>query len=429
MNSIFTVIRFTYRNKVRSRAFLISSLLLAVVITVAVNLPYIVSRLSLQQPVKIGIVQTQSEIPSLVQKYFSLQSHPSVSVVIFATQGSQSADQAMLENAVTNKKIVGYLDLQTVPNSAFPTVTYKTSQSAISKSMVSTELQAAFQSAKTQVVVTALGLTPQQLKALYDPVAIHMEHISASGTASKNQTQAMAVMASVLVYALLMLLFMSVMISGTMIANEVTAEKSSRVMEILISSVSPLKQMFGKIIGVGLVVLSQIAAFIAVALLNANLPQNVQYLQQYHLTLRDIPVSLLVYFLLFYIIGYFLYATLFAAIGSLVSRTEDLGQAVMPVTFLLLGGFYIALYGIQAPTSPLIVGMSFFPFYTPLLMFLRLGLSQPPVWQVMLSMAILLGSVYLMTWLAAKIYRTGVLMYGKRPSWRELRKAMKAMKI
>lgn len=429
MNSIFTVIRFTYRNKVRSRAFLISSLLLALVITVAVNLPYIVSRLSLQQPVKIGIVQTQSQIPGLVQKYFSLQGHPSVSVVIFPTQGSPSADQTMLENAVTNKKIVGYLDLQTVSNSAFPSVTYKTSQSAISKSMVSTDLQAALQSVKTQVVVTALGLTPQQLKALYDPVTIHTEHISASGTASKNQTQAMAVMASVLVYALLMLLFMSVMISGTMIANEVTAEKSSRVMEILISSVSPLKQMFGKIIGVGLVVLSQISAFIVVALLNANLPQNVQYLQQYHLTLRDIPVSLLVYFLLFYIIGYFLYATLFAAIGSLVSRTEDLGQAVMPVTFLLLGGFYIALYGIQAPTSSLIVGMSFFPFYTPLLMFLRLGLSQPPVWQVMLSMAILLGSVYLMTWLAAKIYRTGVLMYGKRPSWRELRKAMRAMKI
>jgi len=429
MNSMYTVIRFTYRNKVRSRAFLISSLLLAVVITIAVNLPYLISRLSLQHPVKIGIVQTPSEIPSLLEKYYSLQSHPSVSVVVLPDQGSQAADQAMLENAVAKKQIQGYLDLQAVPNSVFPNVIYKTSQTAMSKSIVSTELQVAFQSVKTQVVVKALGLTPQQLKALYDPVSIQTEHISTSGATAKNQTQAMVMMASILVYALLMLLFMSVTISGTMIANEVTAEKSSRVMEILISSVSPLKQMFGKIIGVGLVVLSQILVFIGVALVNANLPQNVQYLQQYHLALRDIPVSLLLYFVVFYIIGYFLYATLFAAIGSLVSRTEDLGQAVMPVTFLLLGGFYIALYGIQAPTSSFIVAMSFFPFFTPLLMFLRVGLSQPPVWQVILSIAILLGSVYVMTWLAAKIYRSGVLMYGKRPAWRELRRAMKAMKV
>ncbi len=430
MNNIGTVIRFTYRNKVKSRPFLISTIILALIISIAINMPYLIAHLSSHAPTRVGIVQSESNIPSLLKKYFRIQKSSNVSVVIFPARQSVAADESMLNKAVASGKIQGYVELNQVKGAAFPQVTYKSKQSIISSQDFASQLQQAFQLIKTQVVVKQIGLSSQQMGELYSPVSIQTVQLSASSTNEKGKTQAMVIMAMVMVYALLFLLFMGVTMTGSMIANEVTAEKSSRVMEILISSVSPLQQMFGKIIGIGLVGLTQIVIFIVIALINVNLPQNTHFLlTQFHLSFRNVPVSLLIYFVFFYIAGYFLFATLFAAIGSLVSRTEDLGQAILPATFLLLAGFYIGVYGLQAPNSPFVVAMSFIPFFTPLIMFLRIGLSDPSVWQVILSIVILLASVYGMTWLSAKIYRTGVLMYGKRPSIRELRRAMRAMKM
>jgi len=112
-----------------------------------------------------------------------------------------------------------------------------------------------------------------------------------------------------------------------------------------------------------------------------------------------------------------------------VSRTEDVGQAIMPVTLLIVAGFMIAVYGLQDPNAPFVVAMSFVPFFTPLIMFLRLGMSNPAVWEVWLSIALTFAAVYLLGWLTAKIYRVGVLMYGKRPTPKELWRAMKEMNV
>ncbi|MGV2644575.1 ABC transporter permease, partial [Clostridium perfringens] len=127
-----------------------------------------------------------------------------------------------------------------------------------------------------------------------------------------------------------------------------------------------------------------------------------------------------------YILGYFLYAMLYAAIGSIVSRTEDLGHAVMPITMLSLVAFYIAIFSLSAPNSMLMKVSTYIPFISPTTILVRIGLGSIPFWEILLSLAILIVSILVFGWLAAKIYRTGVLMYGKRPTFKELRKAMKA---
>lgn len=233
----------------------------------------------------------------------------------------------------------------------------------------------------------------------------------------------------VVVYVLLILFFTSNMMTGNMIAAEVTSEKSSRIMEILITSVSPLAQMFGKVIGIFLVGIVQIAVFGVVVGANLMLPHNQDILQGYSLSISDINLPVLLYGLVFYILGYFLYAVLYAAIGSIVSRTEDLGQAVMPITMLGLASFYIGLFSITASGSMLIKVTSFIPFTAPTAMLVRIGMGTVPTWQILISLVLLLVSILFFGWLSAKIYRTGVLMYGKRPSIKELRKAMKAYKI
>lgn len=197
----------------------------------------------------------------------------------------------------------------------------------------------------------------------------------------------------VVVYVLLILFFTSNMMTGNMIAAEVTSEKSSRIMEILITSVSPLAQMFGKVIGIFLVGIVQIAVFGVVVGANLMLPHNQDILQGYSLSISDINLPVLLYGLVFYILGYFLYAVLYAAIGSIVSRTEDLGQAVMPITMLGLASFYIGLFSITASGSMLIKVTSFIPFTAPTAMLVRIGMGTVPTWQILISLVLLLVSI------------------------------------
>src|SRR5690606_3308387 len=218
-------------------------------------------------------------------------------------------------------------------------------------------------------------------------------------------------------------------ISGQLIASEVTAEKSSRVMEVLITSVSPLTSMFGKITGMFLIVIIQLVSYIGIALININLPHNAEMLADFNIDLSIIDPMVIVFALLYFLLGFFLFATLYAALGSIVSRTEDLGSAIMPMTFISLAGFYIAIFSISTPDSMLVKICSHIPLFSPFVMLLRVGLTDIATWEVFVSLAILLVTIYLAVVLSAKIYRTGVLMYGKRPSMKELRKAMKAYKI
>ena len=162
------------------------------------------------------------------------------------------------------------------------------------------------------------------------------------------------VMSYALVYVMLFMLYMGVIGFGNMVAMEITSEKSSRVMELLITSVSPLKQMFGKIIGICLLALSQIALLIAVGCNQFKLIRAAaNSFRSCILTWHDLQISLIVYFLIFYFLGFFIYATVFAAVGSLVSRTEDVGQAIMPVTLLIVAAFMIAMFGLNNPNAGL----------------------------------------------------------------------------
>ncbi len=297
---------------------------------------------------------------------------------------------------------------------------------------LSTYLQGALQNVKTAMIAKD-ALTAEQIAALNKPVSLDSLDLSeeakanAGGDTEKERNQ--KIMNYVTVYFLMILFFSSNMMTGNMIAAEVTAEKSSRIMEILITSVKPLNQMFGKIIGIFLVGLVQIAVFGVVVVANLMLPNNVGMLQEFHLSLTDLNISVLLYGLAFYIVGYFLFAVLYAAVGSIVSRTEELGQAVMPITMLGLAAFYIGIFSISSPGTMLIKVTSFIPFTAPTAMLVRIGMGTVPTWQILISLALLVVSIIVFGWLSAKIYRTGVLMYGKRPSFKELRKAMKAYKI
>lgn len=428
-NGFLTVMGFTVRNKFRSKSFIVTSVILALLVIIGSNLPYIISKFQSDEASEIGMVA--GDVAARLEQYYGSQEKAEVIVRQFPDQGSAAANETAMKERISSGEIKGYLELgEPDAASGFPKVAYKSK--ATMDFGFTNKLKSGLQYVKNEDA--AKGLPAATLQKLMAPVVIDNVQISTTdggaGSVGQNgKTAEEVVIATGMVYVLVIVLFMGVMITGQLIATEITAEKSSRVMEVLITSVSPLKQMFGKIVGMLIVGLSQILLIAGVAVINLTLPHNIDTLKNLNIDLGAIDPMLIVFAVIFYLLGYFLYSTLYAAVGSIVSRTEDLGQAVMPLTLFSLAGFYLAIFGLTTPNATYVVISSFIPFFSPFLMFMRIGLTDPAWWEVALSLAILCGTIFGLGWLSAKIYRTGVLMYGKRPTMKELRKAMKAYKV
>ncbi|WP_172256549.1 ABC transporter permease [Saccharibacillus deserti] len=432
MNRLGTVIGFTFKNKVRTKSFLITTLLLALVMTIGIHVPFFIQLFQGDDTAgnKIGIAaQENTEIAQQIEDYVAELPDNDIEFVRM-----EAEDTAALNEQAQTQDLAGYLQIVTAPpaadgSAAFPQVSYISEGGSVPTD-VQAVLQPALESAKTRFI-TEGALSDEQIAQLTTPVllgASSYDETSGTGAAGAEEDK-FNPMNFITVYVLMTLFFFSAMLTGNMIASEVTSEKSSRVMEILITSVSPLTQMFGKVIGVFLVGLLQIAVFGVTIAVNLMLPYNRDVLAGFDLDFSQMPYDVLVYGLIFYVLGYFLYALLYAAVGSIVSRTEDLGQAVTPLTMLSLAAFYIGIFSLNNTDSLLMKISSFVPFTSPTTMIARIGLGEIAFWEIAVSLVLLLASIFFFGWLSAKIYRTGVLMYGKRPSFKELRKAMKAYKI
>lgn len=425
MNSIVTVIKFTYMTRFRMKSFRIMTLILMIVSSLLIHLPAIISKLSSDEPTKIGVIGTSPvDIAGKLTAFYNNQLNADISIVPLPDGGSPAANEAYGKQQIADKKIKGFLEITDAKQGGFPKMIYKSTSNM--EFSLKNKLQTTLHLIKTDIVLQGVGLSDAVKSDLQTPVSLETVQISTSDQAAEGKTESQMAMSYALVYVMLFLLYMGVIGFGNLVATEITAEKSSRVMELLITSVSPLKQMFGKIMGICLLALSQIALLIATAAVNVSLSGSSSMVANLPISWHDLQLSLVVYFLIFYLLGFFIYATIFAAVGSLVSRTEDVGQAIMPITLVIVAAFMIAIFGLNQPNAGFVVTMSFVPFFSPLIMFLRIGMSTPPFWQIAISIAIQLLSIGAMAWLAAKIYRTGVLMYGKRPTLKELRKAMRA---
>ncbi len=237
-----------------------------------------------------------------------------------------------------------------------------------------------------------------------------------SGTAEglKNDTTKSIIPTNVL----LLLLFFVITLYGQKVATSVATEKSSRAMEMLITSAKPVNMLFGKVAACYLTGLIQMSAIIATALLcfNINKPYYTGNFLAFNMFF-DIPPSLIAYILIFFLLGFLLYACLFGAFGSMASKAEQINTITMPISYLIIIVFFIIDTSIQtAVDSPLMVALSYIPFTSPLAMFARISMSAVPWYEIIISIAILIASVIGVGVLSAKIYRVGVLLYGNRPS-------------
>jgi ABC-2 type transport system permease protein len=257
------------------------------------------------------------------------------------------------------------------------------------------------------------GLDPATITELTRPLDLQTVRISATGSRTEEGTAGF-----MLAFGLCFLLYMLILIYGNQVMQGVIDEKSSRVIEVVTAAVRPTELMAGKLVGICLVALTQLGIWIAAAVV-LTLPGLLGALVTLPGGLNTSPAVIVHLFLLF-LIGFFLYSTLYAMIGASFNSVQEAQQFAGVVVLFIVPPLLFMLPIINDPDSTMAVGMSMFPFFTPLVMMLRIASKMPPAWQIAAAYLICLGTIAGMIWLCARIYRVGILMYGKKPTLQEI---------
>jgi len=214
------------------------------------------------------------------------------------------------------------------------------------------------------------------------------------------------------------LIYVSIFVYGAYIMRGVLEEKNNRIVEVIVSSIRPTTLMLGKILGIGLVGLTQYAVWATLAIAIA-LP-GVAAIAGMGEGLPHIPVGTIGAFVLFFILGYFLYASVYAALSAPFNTEQEAQQFVMLPTMLLMFTSFTWFFAYNQPNGRLATVLSFFPLTAPLMMFMRISVQTPPLWQIATSVALLVATIVLVAWFAGRVYRVGILMYGKKPTLPEI---------
>lgn len=420
MNKLWFVIRREYVVRVHSRMFVLTTVGIPVFLIAVFAVPtYLASRHS-GHTLKIAILDEAGGMASVAKQGLSLEKLPNQqpTFVVISTLEMPSDPTAageQLRKQVESGALDGYLLIpakfseDSTAQAEFHTRNPGdfTLKSSLSRGLSQAAVLHRLQLEKIQVA---------DVSALLKPADVGIVRITKQGEAEEKgeSLQAAILLAGILYFCMLMY--------GINTMRSIIEEKASRIMEILLSSVRPFLLLSGKILGVGAVGLTQFliwagagAAFVAYSsVIFKSFDPSSSGLSLH------MPPALWFWFLVYFIGGYFLYSSIYAAVGASVSSEQDANQLQFPITMLLVLAFILFPVVMRDPGSTGSILLSMVPFFSPILMILRVAMETPPLWQILLSVALLVLTTVGVIYISAKIYRVGVLMYGKRPSLIEL---------
>ncbi|WP_281864512.1 ABC transporter permease [Planomicrobium okeanokoites] len=410
MHSFWIIFKQAFMTKARTKSFIITTIIVAAAFFLLANLPNIIESFGGDEDGQVlHVIDESSELVPQLQAQFE---QTDSDIQAMPTEMSEEE----LRQGITEGTIESYLVIE-----EGDTLTARYVSESANEIGAGSDVENAVQAIQTAQTAERLGLTGAEVGELFMPAQFEREAVSDSSKTEEELSQARG-----LVYVLILLIYVAVIYYPNMIAMEVANEKSSRVMEILISSVSPVKHMFAKIAGIGTLGIVQmlifgIAGYFAFQTSGSDMAEGFFSVMGF----SDIKISTFLFAVLFFLLGYFLYAVLAALLGSLVSRTEDVQQLMLPMMFLIIISSFIAFSGIGMPEASYVTISSFIPFFAPLVMFLRVGMLDIPLWEPLLSIAIMLLTIGVLGWFGARVYRGGVLMYGSSQSLKDIGKAIR----
>ncbi|AEP90089.1 ABC transporter permease [Bacillus subtilis] len=418
MNKFWIMLSHTYKNKIMAKSFIISTVITVLLVLVVTNLESIISLFQGDDAKeKIAVVDETNELYPVFSKQLKAVDTDGDLDVKLSKQSEDEVTKQVKDESLDGMLIIKRDEKGTISG------TYKAL--TISDESTYQTLQQALTQTKTAVGTAELGVSQETISSLYAPVTVGQKALKEGAKSEEELGQTVG-----LVYIMLFVIYFSVIMYASMIAMEVATEKSSRVMEILISSMPPIQQMFAKLLGIGLVGITQLAIIIGAGSLSLKLNQKSETASSVggFFNLTDVSATTVIYAVIFFLLGYFLYATLAAFLGSVVSRIEDVQQTITPMTLLVVAGFMIAMFGLNAPDAGFITVTSFIPFFTPMIMFLRVGMLDIPFWQAAVGIGITLLTIVILAVIGARIYKGGVLIYGNSSAFKAIKQALRLAK-
>jgi len=425
MKKFLTVLKREYIQRVRSKMFIVSTIVLPAVMSLFGIVPAIV--LSIETPpMRVAVVdQTGKMYSPLTEALYGDADQQTPNVTPLDRRGlqrrfgrfaleqvnitGQPLDEvrASLEQRFQARDLDGYIilppDFLSNPRAEFVNRNPGDPFSLGS-------LQAALNRATREQRLIDAKVDSKTRQELLKPVQLQ------GGKVGTSEQQRDPTGSFALVFVIGFVMYLAILMYGQIILGAVIEEKETRIAEILFSSVRPFTLMMGKLVGVSLVALTQLLiwalAFSAFALYGVNLLAS----RGISARIPGVPFSHYIYFGLFFLLGYFIYATIYALVGSMVTTAQEGGQLAMPIILILVVSFYLFLPVSRSPDSPFSFWVSMIPFSAPVAMLVRIVTQTPPFWQIALSLLIGFSSVLLIMWIASRIYRVGMLMYGKRAS-------------
>ncbi len=409
MKKILTVAKWEFLEKVKTKAFIISIILTPTIVIFFSLAPTLLSGKESDTTKVIGIVDTSGiyyhPMDESLDKYRIEKNQPAyILISLSAGEDHKNIDSLRIiaDADVLNGKVEGYL---LVNNGGTDSVSAEYRTKSVSNFKDTQKFTEAFNTARIKSRLEAEGISSKIMDYISRNVDIKSVKLEETGKANRNDSLTTFFTAFIFV----MLLFMLIMLSGQMLVRSLVEEKSNRLIEIIISSCSADELLTGKILGLGALGLFQVLIWglIAVALLGASLIP---------FTALNNILPMLIYFLL----GYVFYTAIFVGIGSIVTTEQEAQQITTYLSFLLLLPIVLILPVMENPNSILIKILSYIPLTLPTAMLLRLNLTPVPIIIQVITSAIMLVSIYVAIKFAGKIFRIGILSYGKRPSLKEL---------
>ena len=426
MKQFQSVLRFELNGYFKSKVYLVMTVVFVAVLMVVLSFPNIKTLFAkdgepaaVNEPVtRVEQLTAQTEDPEAVAIVNQNGAMSDEALVLLAAAMDGTAmhlteeDAAAVRAEVQSGTYAGAVILK-----GPQTATYIARNLSLTDTTVS-RLYAAMAGAARYEALASLGIPEADMAGVMNPsVTLDVDNLGVSQTDTFFYT-----------YVLLMALYMAIMIYGQIVATSVATEKGSRTMELLITSARPNSLLFGKMIAAGLSGLIQMGAIFGSAVLFYHLNENAWAGNEIIASIFNMPLPVVGYVLVFFLLGFFLYAFMFGAIGSLVSRMEDVSASIMPVIMCFVVAFIIVITAVSSGNadSPLMVVCSYIPLTSPMAMFARVAMSTPAWYEVVISIALLVASTVGVGFLSASIYRMGVLMYGKPPKPAELIKVIRA---
>ncbi|MCD8900125.1 ABC transporter permease [Staphylococcus gallinarum] len=399
MDKFWSTFKLTYKNKVTTKSFQIFTIIVIVLILAAANINKIIDLFDHGSD-KVGIVTDNKQIYKLIDQ----QSKQLDDDAQYVKVTEQTAKSEIKKDKLDKAYVITISDDQKIKGKI------------MSKDSVSTDdkqqLSAVLSTIQTQLTAANLNLSANELKQLQAQSKVTSEVVD-NTNAQSDLTEAQKGFNMIIVYAGVMLMFFIVINYAGQVAMEIATEKTSRVIEMIITSVSPVTHILAKIFGVIAVALTQIAIFFIVVLISFFVFDIRKMLKGFKIEPNDLTAQLITVGIILLLLGILSYIILAAILGSITARIEDINQALMPMTLLSMIGFYIALFSVMNPDTLLVKIASFIPLISPFVMFVRAATPEVALWEIIVSIILSVVTIIILLWIAVRSYKDTILSFDK----------------